>query len=1063
MSNYSILKGHINSAIYQNDTQDISGTDMNSILKEIVESFGAGYLYMGVATPSTAPGTPDQNVFYIAGTEGTYTNFGGITVANEVAVLKYNGAWSKQNTGIKFVSVSQKTGHTDITIGGTTTPVASVTDYEKSIQGTEKIDNTTTIANEYKRIYFPIKSGQIYNFKKVSGSSVQIKCINADDTLTDVKFSLYDEVVFTSDNDYIGYQTAGPVTIRVTSTSINDKIAAVSSVANAAKTTADSALPIAEKAEDYAEQLNDALNIVTITFNGNTKQEVNLKAGNTYKLQILDHLAAYMDFYYQVDDESSEVKIDTVTSSEPYVNFTPTVDTKYIRQTQADANWSVKPLTTELTKINDTIDNKTSQKIDVGYDNILDKSSIVNGSTYNSAGVRISNPAWNDLAGTILLPWRNQQYITVNKVGAVGGSYIVQFDIDGNFISGSAETNISGEHTFQRYSEEAYFIGISLYDANYALLDRPIRANYGQSLTEDRLQPNPIRKYINSEKKEVVELYAYGDASSSILDDATHFYGWQNGKCAWQRAIDAADGITRTIIYCKGEVFVNNANQFTQQEDTLYNVVFIPSTKSNIELVGEGADKTSLVVEMADDFANYGTYQPMGIYGNNSLVKGMSIYGKNCRYCIHIDATARNIGDADNYNIRIEDVLCRHYNNAGGSFKLAFAACASDGMTITAERCTFIQENDDTPPMSTHDNVDYSKGGILKFKECKFMNTTRAVELAVFQMLGSGAENVIIYDNCDFTHCQPIMLCENNNATSQDISKFVANNHFTIKGVSQTPIAYQTRSTSRSRVLRITSKTAGSSSSVRFDKTSSAFDILIKGNYITGYTELTGIVHADGYQYRDGADVVSGFAMGELALDVDTNASIQKRLGDCSSSNKSLVVSVDGTDYTITFNQNYTSYSDADMLAVFTAVLGDVANVELYNWGADYFPELQPSMTWGKNTSEEAILVGMGVMVRGGAVTKATSDDKVMGIALDNILPNCQGRIVRKAILSIYEDARHHICLETYPTRGTSDFYSYRGFFGIGSTPGVFVSKQAKAPLFGFDYGGWDNYLTIDL
>lgn len=109
MSNYSILKSHINSAIYQNDTQDISGTDMNSILKEIVESFGAGYLYMGVATPSTAPGTPDQNVFYIAGTEGTYTNFGGITVANEVAVLKYNGAWSKQNTGIKFVSVSQNT------------------------------------------------------------------------------------------------------------------------------------------------------------------------------------------------------------------------------------------------------------------------------------------------------------------------------------------------------------------------------------------------------------------------------------------------------------------------------------------------------------------------------------------------------------------------------------------------------------------------------------------------------------------------------------------------------------------------------------------------------------------------------------------------------------------------------------------------------------------------------------------------------------------------------------------------------------------------------------------
>ena len=56
-----------------------------------------GYLYAGVATPTTNPGTPDVPVFYIAG-EGTYTNFSEISVdKGELAVLKWNGSWSKQS------------------------------------------------------------------------------------------------------------------------------------------------------------------------------------------------------------------------------------------------------------------------------------------------------------------------------------------------------------------------------------------------------------------------------------------------------------------------------------------------------------------------------------------------------------------------------------------------------------------------------------------------------------------------------------------------------------------------------------------------------------------------------------------------------------------------------------------------------------------------------------------------------------------------------------------------------------------------------------------------------
>lgn len=60
-----------------------------------------GYTFMGVATPETNPGTPDQKVFYIAKGKGTYTKFGGIEVVeNEAVILYYDTVWHKVATGI---------------------------------------------------------------------------------------------------------------------------------------------------------------------------------------------------------------------------------------------------------------------------------------------------------------------------------------------------------------------------------------------------------------------------------------------------------------------------------------------------------------------------------------------------------------------------------------------------------------------------------------------------------------------------------------------------------------------------------------------------------------------------------------------------------------------------------------------------------------------------------------------------------------------------------------------------------------------------------------------------
>lgn len=103
MSDYSSLKATINANIKANNNHEITGAITNSVLNAMVDSLGAGYQFMGVATP-TNPGTaqtPDYKCFYLATTPGTYTNLGGLVVAEgEVAILKYNTAWTKEVTGV---------------------------------------------------------------------------------------------------------------------------------------------------------------------------------------------------------------------------------------------------------------------------------------------------------------------------------------------------------------------------------------------------------------------------------------------------------------------------------------------------------------------------------------------------------------------------------------------------------------------------------------------------------------------------------------------------------------------------------------------------------------------------------------------------------------------------------------------------------------------------------------------------------------------------------------------------------------------------------------------------
>ena len=92
-SNQVINTGLSDAISSEATTRSEADTALQNAITAINNNIGNGYVYAGVATPSTSPVT--GKVFYLAVQAGTYTNFGNAVVTAGLNVIKYNGsAWS---------------------------------------------------------------------------------------------------------------------------------------------------------------------------------------------------------------------------------------------------------------------------------------------------------------------------------------------------------------------------------------------------------------------------------------------------------------------------------------------------------------------------------------------------------------------------------------------------------------------------------------------------------------------------------------------------------------------------------------------------------------------------------------------------------------------------------------------------------------------------------------------------------------------------------------------------------------------------------------------------------
>lgn len=108
MSKYCAIKNATNAYIRSNGRQEITGNILNSVLVATIDSLGKFFQFGGLATPDTDPGSDlDQNVAYIAGTEGIYSHLGNVSIEyGEIAVILFDGEWAKHTVCIVPAKVS---------------------------------------------------------------------------------------------------------------------------------------------------------------------------------------------------------------------------------------------------------------------------------------------------------------------------------------------------------------------------------------------------------------------------------------------------------------------------------------------------------------------------------------------------------------------------------------------------------------------------------------------------------------------------------------------------------------------------------------------------------------------------------------------------------------------------------------------------------------------------------------------------------------------------------------------------------------------------------------------
>ena len=507
------------------------------------------------------------------------------------------------------------------------------------------------------------------------------------------------------------------------------------------------------------------------------------------------------------------------------------------------------------------------------------------------------------------------------------------------------------------------------------------------------------------------------------------------GKNAIQLALDSITDATdknRYRIIAKGVFKVDKAVDYI-------GYIGYPSmilAKDNVEIVGDG--NTIVSAELPYDDAEIGLsvngvnypriqYQTLYTYAENAPIQGIKFIAKNIRYATHLDNP-----NGANKRHDFKDVSFIFKGDKGSQQALGCGTSSGEETYFEGGEC----HSDVGTPFYCHNNSKFLKPSLMSFNGCAFSSNV-SKNAILLQSDGSLVKDKIELVGCSFGGSAYVIqygdLWLKKNRSENYDSFDHAEWKFT--GFGNEPFLFDNNVGGDS--LRFKTDATGAGATIRFDTSSSAFPLLIKNNKSNpANLYVDGREYIDGYIVQDGSIGLQSFAFGCLDLSESAGAydngvvyiSMGKRLGDCSTSNKTLGVIINGTTYTVTFNKDYTSMSNAAILAEINAALSG-ATASLYSYGRDYYPMMSDVAETVYNNGATYIPKGSVVAKSGGTVKLANANDKVYGVALDDIpvmtttsegIKKGQGRVLKRGYIYSSQAKAHFVLADNQnPAVGT--------------------------------------------
>ena len=511
------------------------------------------------------------------------------------------------------------------------------------------------------------------------------------------------------------------------------------------------------------------------------------------------------------------------------------------------------------------------------------------------------------------------------------------------------------------------------------------------------------------------------------------------GKNAIQRALDSITDNTPNNRYAirvaAGMDKITQANEYLGYRG--YPAMVVP--KDHVDIIGSGEGKTIVWAELPHNDVDVGAsidgnvypraqYQTLYDYANDCVIKDITFVAKNIRYANHID-DSRGANKTHKY----ENVGIIFKGNVGSRIAYGTGTHSGEEVYVVGGR----SHSDDHIPVTIHNNIAFDKPSLWSFKGHNF--TSLSGKIAIYQQnCGSLVEDKLELIGCSFGGSSyridyvEVWLSAN---TANNYDSF---NHaeWQISGYGNDPFLFN--NTVEGQSLRFKTTAVGAGNTIRFAKNSSAYSILIKNNHSNTISSLylNNRVYVDEYIVQDGSVGLSGQAFGCKDLSTKIAAydagvkytSMGKRLGDCSTANKSLVVIVNGVNNTISFNKNYSSMTNSQIVAEMNTQISGVT-IDLVSYGRDYYPMITDVCEVAYNTGSTYIAKGSVVTKVGGTVRLANSSDKIYGVALDDIPVQIvlsdgekhgQGRVMKRGYIYASTSKAHYVLADNQnPAVGT--------------------------------------------